>query len=691
MTRLRVRSSAPTRPPVAFTVPMSPRARRRVLVVALAVLVLGAGCLAAGPPEIPPGIEPTPGTPPGPGGSPGPTGPAVSGATAQPAANGRAYVSWQPAPDATRYTVATYAGSALVSTRGVAGTDVMVDGLIPDTSYTFTVTALGAQLQAGPPAGTNAIVAVGAVRPNQLVAASASADADSNRVTLQWQPAADGPVAEHYTIGVFENYAQVGAFICYAPCTERSVNLTPGVDAYFFISPVNPAGSGPSAFVGLVSVSSPCPIACISVDATTTNGGAQRRASGFLHSLGPITDPAVVDALAPRHWRVSAVWNGGAGPQLAADHGATITYLLSDDWRQATNTGSGAAEPWADWGAYADWVTSRVQAVQGSGIPVEYWEIQNEPGGPDYYPAGVTPTVDQLLEQHKVAYQAIKAADPAAKVVAPSLNQYSDQPGVAAGALDLRTFLDYAVFQNLKFDAISFHDIEYSHRPDEYAADSWGMQPDQLNRSVARLRALLAERPSLGTPAILVNEIGDPTTIGLPGWDVGRLTAVEQANVDQANRTCWGTCGDGWLDGLLANDGQTPYPGYWVYAFYAAMNGERAQVTTTNMFVTAFATVASDGVRVLVGRHEGCAPQIQGPNCPNQPTLSPGDVTVRIKVPYSGNVDVTTAAIPAAAAPLAGPVDGTTTTVTVNPDGTIDVTLPGVGDGDAWQVTVTPA
>ena len=39
---------------------------------------------------------------------------------------------------------------------------------------------------------------------------------------------------------------------------------------------------------------------------------------------------------------------------------------------------------------------------------------------------------------------------------------------------------------------------------------------------------------------------------------------------------------------------------------------------------------------------------------------------------------------------LAGPVETVTTTVPVGSDGTVALTIPGVGDGDAWQVTITP-
>jgi len=537
----------------------------------------------------------------------------------------------------------------------------------------------------GPPAPLRA--------PGVVGSPTLTADPSTNRATISWQLPSDGSAPEHYTLGVHENGRQRGAFLCYAPCTERTINLTPGASASVSVRAVNSAGGSAVRLSNTIRVSQPCALACVSVDATQSTGPAIGRARGFLHSVGPKTDPARIDALDPQHWRVSGTWNDGLGPETAAAHGAKLTYVLSGDWHDQTTTGGGAAAPWADWDRYRAFIVETMRAVQAAGVDVEYWDVQNEPGGKDgYYAAGVKPTTDLLLTQYAIAYETIKATDPKAKVVAPSLVAYSDRPGESNLPLDLRTFLDYAVTHGLAFDAVSFHDINYMQGGDVYTPDWWGTAPDEVIRSIDSLRALLAERPSLGSPAILVNEYSDPATTGLPGWSVGRIAALEAANVDQANRTCWGTCLDGWLDGLLTGDGETTYPNYWVYASYAEMNGNRAPVTTSNTSVTAFATTAADGtVRVLLGRHQGCNPGIQGAEiCPNQHVLDDGEVTLRVRVPSPTVALVTVAAIPAAAAPLPAPVLKLTLPAAVALDGLITVPLPGVGDGDAWQITIDP-
>jgi hypothetical protein len=610
---------------------------------------------------------------------------AVAQVLAAPLANGRAAVTWQLATLDVSYVVRTHEGSQVVGQQTADGLSTVVSGLVAGHSYSFEVASADGRTTLGV---SNTVSALAAVVPGPLTALTATADRSINRATVQWQPPTTGPSPETYDIGVFENGRQVGAFTCDAPCTQRSVDLTPGTTAEFHVDAANLVGRSPVVISNSVTIAKPCPVACLDVDATSPGAQATRRADGFLHAIGSKTDPALVDALHPTRWRVSLAWNQPNEAGYAAAHANELTEILSDDWMLATNTGQGAAIPWSDWSRYSNFITLAVRTIESWGIPIKYWEIQNEPGAPGYYPSGVAPTVDQLLTQFRVAYQAVKAADPRAKVVAPSLIGWGDTP--SGGALDMRTFLDFAVANGLRFDALSFHDNSYYRRPDEYAPDWWGMQPDEVGRSVDQLRGLLAERPSLGHPAILVNEYADPYTYALPGWDVGRIGALEAARVDGAQRTCWWAgCVDGYLDGLLTGDGHAQRPNYWVYAFYGSMSGRIAPVTTTYTSVTGFATVdAGSTTRILVGRHEGCAPQLQSSICPNQPSLRPADLAVDVRVAFGGGANVTIASMPAAAGTLVGPASQSSTAVPVV-NGRVSVTLPAVNDGDAWEITIT--
>jgi hypothetical protein len=606
---------------------------------------------------------------------------------AVPLANGRAAISWVLPTLEKSYVVRTREGSRTVGTRTAVGLDAIASDLTPGHSYSFELAAADGDAALGV---SNVITALGSLAPNPVTSLTASADGSKNRATLQWQPPTTGPAPERYEIGVFENGKQVGAFTCNAPCTSQILNVTPGATVAFHVSTANAVGRSPVMVSNSVKVASSCPVACLSVDATSPGKTATRRAGGFLHAIGPRTDPGLISALRPTQWRVSLAWNRPNEAAYAAPHAQELTEILSDDWAAATDLGFGAALPWADWSRYSNFITSTVQSIKASGTPITYWEIQNEPGGPGYYRLGAAPTSDQLLTQFKVGYHAVKAADPNAKVVAPSLITWLDSPG-SSRELDMRTFLDFAVLNDLRFDALSFHDSNYYRTPGKYARDWWGMHPDEVGQSVERLRELLAERPSLGRPAILVNEYGDPSTFRLPGWDAGRIGALEAAAVDGAQRTCWGNCADGYLDGLLAGDGRTTMPTYWVYAFYGAMSGRVLPVTTTNSGVTGLATIDSDNtIRILIGRHEGCAPQLQAADCPHQPVLGKADLRVDVRIPFVGPATLGIARIPAVIGSLAGPVAESSSPL-VATAGTVPVTLPAVGDGEALEITITPA
>jgi hypothetical protein len=66
-------------------------------------------------------------------------------------------------------------------------------------------------------------------------------------------------------------------------------------------------------------------------------------------------------------------------------------------------------------------------------------------------------------------------------------------------------------------------------------------------------------------------------------------------------------------------------------------------------------------------------------------------VTVTVRVPFTGSATITLATIPARNAPLPEPMPQEQTSVPVSQDGTLQVTLPQIADGDAWQIMITPS
>ena len=624
--------------------------------------------------------------------------------------NGRAYVSWQPgrgeAPD--EYVVDSYqlttSGRHGVSRTRVAGDDTVVSGLIPGAWYDFAVEGSNAAGE-GQPTTTAPVHAVAAVSPPPPTGLRLTASLRDNQATISWRPPAGSPAPDAYDIAVYEGSGSrprqqlVGTSKCYAPCTSKSIQLDPGTTASVAVTAVDLAGTSWPAISNAVTVAHPCPLACLLVDATSPGGVESHPASGFLHAIGPKTlppDSGVLAALSPRHWRVSLATNH-EDPAAATRPQVDLTELLSDDWHVANHVGGLAVPPWADWTAYSDWVTRQVRGIEAEEatdhFAIQYWEVFNEPMDGHYYAYSDVPSMAETVardeQQYLVAYHAIRAADPKAKIVAPSLLSWAASPAAAGGNLDMRTFLDFSVLHQVPPDAISFHDNGYGPAPDGFVTGHQPAQPSELDSSVAQLRALLAARPSLGNPAILINEYGDSTTSVLPGWDVGRIAAIDAANVAEANRACWNTCGDGYLDGLLAGDGRTTLPGYRVYAFYAAMQGKRVPVDSSFSDVTGLAAVDSSGIiRFLVGRHQGCTTAV-APSCPAQPALP---VTVTLRVAGAGAVLMRLVAIPmgaTAVAPLAAPIASSSVRLAIV-HGNVTFTIPACRDGDAYAATISP-
>lgn len=629
--------------------------------------------------------------------------PAPVSAAAVAYAGDLAYVNWQAAPGqpsdefVVEAQLVTPSGSQVVSTQTAAGTDTIVTGLTTGDTYSFSVQATNT---AGASVATvsSPIQAVGAVPPGTPTGLTLTPSAQDNEATVSWNTPSTSPAPEWYNIGVFEGTAtsqtQVGAFSCYAPCTSKNIELDPGTVASVHLSASDTAGTSGYAFSNWISVAQPCPLACLAVDATSPGAPESHPASGFLHAVGPKTSANAIAGVAPLHWRVSQAWNSQAEEGRATSAGADLTEILSDDWFATHNVGGYAQYPWADWTGYQQWVTSEVQTIEAQGraqgFSIGYWEVQNEPGAGYYYSASAIPpasvTVANLEQQFLVAYHAIRAADLTAKVVAPSLMAWAATPRGANGGLDMRTFLDFCVFNGIAPDAIAFHDNQSAPLFDEFAPNYEPSQPANVEGEVAQLRAMLVARPSLGSPDILINEYGSPDFSQVPGWDVGYISALEAAGVTEANRSCWNTCTDGSLDGLLTGDGVTTLPGYWVYDFYAGMQGQQLPVTSSFTDVTGLATVNGSGtVQVLVGRHQGCNPATS-PTCPAAP---PAPASISVRVPFAGNASVASALIPAGSAALAAPVTQPAQTISVA-GGVVTITTPALSDGDAIEISVTP-
>jgi hypothetical protein len=431
-------------------------------------------------------------------------------------------------------------------------------------------------------------------------------------------------------------------------------------------------------------------------------------ASGLLHSAGrPM--PGALSGLAPASWRlgINEIPNSNGFDFIPYDTakaaGARTTVIVSDAWFQTSGCGRpsslcGAKPPWNDLGSYAAWVTSYVRRIEATGRHPDFWEVQNEPDSETIPGAYLTSwdaqqvTAQRELAQFDTAYHAIKAADPNAKVMGPSLAVFRTVP--IRNYLDMATFMAYSASHGLVWDAISWHENG------GYDAQGPALYPEALIGShVAAAKALLAAHPTLGQPVIALTELGDPSTRTVPGWVAGNAEAVESLGVGLANRSCFPTVTDPtvvdpcWvqpntLDSLLRSDGATT-AAYWVMSAYASLAGTRVSDTVSDPAFSVLPAIAPHGnFAALIGRHQTCT-RLVNPNCSAPPGVTPGPVRTSLSValPWSGPALVVVRRIRNTSTELGGPSLVATVPVGVT-GGTVVVSLPSVADGDAFVVDI---
>jgi hypothetical protein len=472
---------------------------------------------------------------------------------------------------------------------------------------------------------------------------------------------------------------------------------------------------------------------CFVVDATVTRGAAVHRAQGFLHGIHDDSpNPTLVAALHPTAWRShisQEFWDDSKGR-----YGGASTQLVTESYWESRFRQWYPAE---DWAAYEQFVRDQVTASNAQGWPVDYWDIFNEPGlSPATCRSGVCANA-LLLEQVERTIDAGRSVDQDAAFVAPSTEVFRPTnplgPLGVGRSLDLTTLLDHLVANDVDLDALSWHEI-WSGSNEAGAVAS----PRSIVAHVTAARQLIAARPQLGPMEIHINEWGTPQNRLVPGWNAGYITAIEDADVDRANRSCWGDNqpydldGDGTieadngqgqneqsvfydecfglhvgnqvrvLNGLFTLQGQ-PQADYWVHRFYADMAGTRVATSADDDFASAFATRddATETVRVMAGRHYSCTPAVN-PHCVGSPNVTHHDVSrttpppaagaMSVKWPYpSGNVVVEVQRVPNVRGAVIAPTTVSTTTVAAVSGQSFEIALGNVADGEAITVTARPA
>jgi len=154
-------------------------------------------------------------------------------------------------------------------------------------------------------------------------------------------------------------------------------------------------------------------------------------------------------------------------------------------WLSIINDGGEALK------GYHDLIYTLVKYARMMGLPVDYWEITNEPAHPyntEENPGGYFKhSWQDFLSFWDVNYDAIRAADPEAKIVGPSYPR--------ASAEAMKPFLDHCREKGQKFDVLAWHE---NH-----------IEPDKAHNNIMAMRRLIAEQyPDLGIEEIHIDEWG---------------------------------------------------------------------------------------------------------------------------------------------------------------------------------------
>jgi hypothetical protein len=457
-------------------------------------------------------------------------------------------------------------------------------------------------------------------------------------------------------------------------------------------TPENRSGFGRQLTSPQIWVNNPCPTATVCAQVTTVPDPAPVRLAGqgFLLSLtdwfGNLRNAGQVRSLAPRQWRFSGAVSDPAAKGLSVSR----TQILSNLWNSWTAPGNGghALTPWSDWERWRSFVRTTVLQARLEGWSPDYWDVWNEPNGtccPRFSEADRrTTTVDRWLETYVLANREIRAADPDARVVGPSLSALQWAPGAPA-EFDLDTFLAHSAAHDVRWDAISWHENQTAPLPGDIASSV-----TNVDRHLALARAVMARHPgTVVGQRIFVNEYGPSNVHTLAGWAVGYFRAFEDGGVTQANRACWSEAEcTTQLGGLLTPSGE-PTAAWWAHKAYSRLAaGVRMRVASTSSWQVSGLATRDDRtgtVRALLGRHSSCNQPVN-PWCTYDAKVKPASLTVSIAWPYGRTpVALSVRRLPAGTGPV-HEMPLLQSSVVRPRAGAVSFTLPVVHDGDGISI-----
>lgn len=227
----------------------------------------------------------------------------------------------------------------------------------------------------------------------------------------------------------------------------------------------------------------------------------------------------------------------------------------------------------------------------------------------------------------------------------------------------MREFLEFAKETDTVPDVLEWHEL---------------IRASKTKSDVESVRAMLDE---LGLPDLPIDiaEYASPQEVGLPGPLVGYIAEFERHGIDRAELAFWnqsGTLGD-----LLVSRGGAPNGAYWLYTWYADMEGQMVTTTPPSnespLDGAASVNDAQDEVKIIAGGNSGATSIVVN----GLDELALGE---------SVNVTLETTPSYGRTVPTPGPITISETTYEVGEDGSITVPVV-MNPNYGYHVVVTPA
>ena len=398
-----------------------------------------------------------------------------------------------------------------------------------------------------------------------------------------------------------------------------------------------------------------------SVDFGSTIRPLSHAGSGVLHSISATTpNDSLLAPIKPSTFRGPSA---GPGYDRSIALGADYQLVMADFYSGA-GTMPGDNDDWTAWEATCRAVAAQVLA-QGNEIQIDIW---NEPDQPSFWPRSQA----QYLETWKRGVNAIREVNPNATIVGPSTSVYWWHTN-----LNVEQVLTYAKANDVLPDIISWH--------------SWDRN---LTNEIDQVRQFAAAN-DIDASRISINEYLWWFDQYRSGPVVHFLDAIEKKNVESGIKSCWNTCSDNSLDGLVDAGGQ-PRSNWWLYERYGRMTGSSVMTVSGGDTLDVVAS-QDDGVAyALVGRYKDSYVAFRDSwTVVNHPdVVTPGEVLLQNldDVPllvFGDKVHVLAELIKNSdSAASSGPVvmiDADFTTI----NGQLTLSLPNFGTFDAYFLTIT--